>query len=117
MRGIESLVTQAWSPVGSQAVYWGVHPLRLQLGVPRPPIVVFTYLGALDLCAEAAGALIRVRTNLGFQAWAPRPLIGVRTNQASGVCWGCLCGVNSPGAEGVGAQETTAAGKNSLNSP
>ena len=65
------------------------------------------------LCSPAAdrGALPP-----GVSGVGTCPLIWMHTNQASGVCWGCLCGVNSPGAEGVGAQETTAAGKNSLNS-
>ena len=40
----------------------------------------------------------------------------VRTNRASGVCWGCLSSVHSPGAEGLGAQEAMTAVENSLNS-
>ena len=35
---------------------------------------------ALGLFARAAGPLIRVRTHLRFQVWAPRPLIDVRTH-------------------------------------
>ena len=31
------------------------------------------------------------------------------------MCWGCLSGVHSPGAEGLGVQEATAAVENSLN--
>ena len=53
--------------------------------------------------------LIGVCTHLGFQVWAPKSLIEVFTNRASGVCWGCLSHVHSPGAEGVGVQEATAA--------
>ena len=53
---------------------------------------------------------------LGLWAQAARPMIWVHTNWASGVCWGCLSSVHSPGAEGVGAQEATAAVENSLNS-
>ena len=62
---------------------------------------------ALGLCARAGGPLIRMRTHAEFQVWEPRPLIWVRTNQASGVCWGCLSVVHSPAADRVGAQEAT----------
>ena len=95
----QSSVLQAWSPVGIQAVDRVAHQSW-----------------ALDLCAWAAGLLIRVGTHPGFQVWAPRLLIGVCTNRASGVCWGYLSGVHSPGAEGVGVEEAMAAVKNSLNS-
>ena len=44
----------------------------------------------------------------------PRPLIGVRTNRVSDVCWGCLSSIHSPGAEGGGAPEASAAAKSSL---
>ena len=84
----------------------------------------------------AARPLIRVCTHPGFQVWAPRlligvhthpgalglwaqaarPLIWVHTNQASGVCWGCLSGIHSPVAKGVGAQEVMVEAENSLNS-
>ena len=71
---------------------------------------------ALSLCTPAAGPLIRVRAHPGFQVWAPSPLIWVHTNRASGMCWGCLSCVHSPGAEGVGVQEASAAVESSLNS-
>ena len=83
---------------------------------PRSLIGVRTHLGALGLCAETAGRLIRVHAYLGFQVCVPRPLIWMPANGASGVCWGCLSGVHSPGAEGIGAQEATAAAESSLNS-
>ena len=57
-----------------------------------------------------------VGAHLGFQVWAPILLIWVHANQASGVCWGCLSCVHIPGAEGVGAQEATAAVESSLTS-
>ena len=90
MGGVQSLVLQAWWPSGSPALVWVVH---------RPK--------ALGLYAGAAMWLIRLHTHPRFQVWAPRTLIWVHTNQASGVCWGCLSGVHSPGAEGVEAQEAT----------
>ena len=72
---------------------------------PRPLIGVRPHWGALGLCSQAAQLLIRVRAHLGFQLWAPILLIWVGTNQASGVCWGCLSLVHSPGAErGRGAR-------------
>ena len=64
-------------------------------------------------------AAIRVCTHpraLGLCTQAASPLIWVHTNQASGVCWGCLSGIHSPGAEGVGVQEAKAAAESSLNS-
>ena len=99
-------------------------------------IGVHTYSGAFGLCAWAARPLIRVRTHLGFQVGVPRALIGicthpgalglcaqaarlliwVLTNWASGVCWGCLSGLHSLGAEGVGVQEAMATAESSLNS-
>ena len=112
----------------------GVHPpevsgvgahLGFQMWVPRQLIEVCAHRGALCLCAQAAeppiwvhtdprfwacappavGPLIRLCTHLGFQLWAPILLIWVGTNQASGVCWGCLSLVHSPGAErGRGAR-------------
>ena len=83
---------------------------------PRPLIGVQAHWGAFGLCAQAAGPLIRVRAHQGFQLWAPSPLIWVRANWASGVCWGCLSCVHSPRAEGGGVQEAKAAVENSLNS-
>ena len=87
-------------------------------------------------CAPGQPALIQVCTHPSFQVWAPRPLIEVRThpgalglcaqaarlliwvltNWASGVCWGCLSGLHSLGAEGVGVQEAMATAESSLNS-
>ena len=116
------------SPVADQ----GAHPSRVS-GVGTQATGVCIHLGALDLCAQAAGSLSRVcvhpgyqvwvprlliivRAHLGFQVWAPSPLVWVSANWASGVCWGCLSVTHSPGAEGVGAQEATVAGKSSLNS-
>ena len=69
---------------------------RFQVWVPRP--------------------LIEVYAHLGFQLWVPSLLIWVRANRASGECWGCLSGVHSPGSEGVGVQEATAALESCLNS-
>ena len=107
------------SGVCPQAADQGMHPPEC-FGSVRPGSAA-TDLGAhsslaLGLCACAAGLLIRVSTHLGLQVWAPRPLIWVRANRASGVCWACLSGVHSPGAEGVGAQEARAAVESSLNS-
>ena len=73
---------QAWSPVGSQAIDLDVH---------QP--------GALGMCAQAAGALIWVCTDLSFRC-----------------VLGLLIPSHSPGAEGVGAQEARATVENSLNS-
>ena len=64
-------------------------------------------------------AAIRVCTHpraLGLCTQAARPLIWVHTNQASGVCWGCLSCVLSPGAEGGGTPEASAAAESSLTS-
>ena len=52
----------------------------------------------------------------GFQVWVLSLLIWVSANWASGVCWGCLSRVHSPGAEGVGAQEAMDPAESSLNS-
>ena len=84
------------------------HP-GFQLWGSRPLSGVRAHWGTLGLCAQAAGLFIRVCTHPGFQLWAPRPLIWVHTNPASGVCWGCLSQVHSPGNEGVRTQEATAA--------
>ena len=82
----------------------------------RPLIGIHTHLGALGLCTQAAGPLIRVRAHPGFQVWALRLLIWVRTTLASGVGWGCLSGVHSPGSERGGAPEAMAAVESFLNS-
>ena len=82
--------------------------------MPQPLIVLCTHQGALGLCAQAACLLIRVRAHPGFQVWVSMLLMEVRANLASGVCWGCLSRVQSPGAEGGGVQEATAAAENSL---
>ena len=74
-------------------------------------------LGHFGSDAQAAGLLIRVRAHPGFQLWAPSLLIWVRTGPASGVRWGCLSHVHSPGAEGEGAPEAAAAAESSLTSP
>ena len=101
---------------------------------PRPLIEVYAHPGALGLCTQvakplfwvytdpqvwacalgAAGLLIRVCSHPGFQVWAPSPLIWLHANWASGVCWGCLSHIHSPGTEGIGVQESTAAGESSL---
>ena len=81
-----------------------MRPPRVSGVGPRPLIGVRTHLGALVLCAQAAGLLIRVHTHPWFQLWAPSPLIWVHANLASGVCWGCLSSVHSPGAEAVGCK-------------
>ena len=96
--------------------YQGTHPPGVSGVGPRPLIGVRTHLGALGLCAETAGRLIRVHAYLGFQVCVPRPLIWMPANGASGVCWGSLYCNHSPGAEGVRAQEATAAAESSLTS-
>ena len=70
----------------------------------RPLMVVHAHPG---FRLWAPWPLICVYAHLEFQMWAPSLLIWVGTNRASGVCWGCLSGVHSLGAEGVGAQEAT----------
>ena len=92
---------------GPQATNWVTHtPRRFGLVFPgsRATDPGEHFSPALVLCAWGAGSLIRVRAHPGFQLWAPSPLIWVRTNRGSGVCWGCLSCVHSQGAEGVGAQ-------------
>ena len=74
------------------------HP-GFQLWATRPLIGVCTHWGILGLSTQAARPLIMVRTHPGFQLWAPSPLIWLQANRASGVCWGCLSRVHSPGAE------------------
>ena len=76
-------------------------------------IEVYAHLG-FQLWAPRP--LIAVRARLGFQVWVPSPLIWVCVNLASGVCWGCLSGVQSTGAEGVGVQEAKVVEESSLNS-
>ena len=95
---------QVWTPswgfrCGPQATDWGMRPL-----------------GHFASVAQAAGLFIRAHAHPEFQLWAPSPLIRVCANWASGACWGCLSPVHSPGAEGVGVQEATAAAESSLNS-
>ena len=101
---------------GSQAAYQGAHPPGVSGVGPRPLIGVCAHWGTLGLCNQAAGPLIRVHAHPGFQWWAPSPLIWVHANRASGVCWGYLSQVHSPGAEGLGVQEVTAAVESSLTS-
>ena len=115
-----------WSLAGSQGfdqLIWGFEP-----GSSRASLSA-----ALGLCvgqlASAPGAYPP-----RFQVWVPhwglrcgRPAVvsvvspqsanlGAR-NWASGVCWGWLSRVHSPGAEGRGAPEAKAAAENSLTSP
>ena len=129
---------------GSRATDPGVHPpevlvvgahLVFQMCAPMLLIEVLTHPGTLGLYAQTARPLIWVHTDPGFGSvrWGSgasdqgvRPpgvsvvgaqsMIWVRANRDSGVCWGCLSGVHSPGAEGVGEQEATAAAESSLNS-
>ena len=80
------------SGVGAQAADRGMHPSR-GFG-PVCPGSWAADLGvhsswALVLCEGAAGLLIRVHAHPGFQAWAPRLLIGVGTNWFQ-VCAGLL---------------------------
>ena len=70
----------------------------------------------LPVGSQAIDGVAHLSQALGLCARAAEPLIRVHTNWASGVCWGCLSSVHGPGAEGVGAQEATAAVENSLNS-
>ena len=53
---------------------------------------------------------------LGFQVWAPSPLIWVRPIGDSGEHQGCLSLVHRPGAEGGVAPEAEAAAESSLTS-
>ena len=57
-----------------------------------------------------------VGNQLGFQLWAPSPLILVHASRASGERQGCLSCVHCPGAEGGGAPEAMAAVESSLTS-
>ena len=85
--------------MGSQAIDGCAHPPGASGVGAQATDQSVHQLGALSMCAWAAGLLIRVHAN-----------------RASGVCWGCLSGVHSPGAERVGVQEARAAVENSLNS-
>ena len=100
MGGVQSPVLQAWLPADIQAVDWGAHP----------PMASGVGIQATDrVCAPTRG----------FAPMRPGSLdldLGAHPTWVSGVCWGCLSGVHTPGAEGVGAQEATAAAENSLNS-
>ena len=58
--------------------------------------------GALCLCAQAAGLLIRVHAHLEFQLWAPSPLIWVRASRDSGERWGCFSAFTVQGLRGEG---------------
>ena len=84
---------------GTQATDWGMHPL-----------------GRFVTVHPDSQAADQVAAQPGFQVWAPSPVIWVHANWASVVCWGCLSCVHSPGAEGIGAQEATAAAESSLTS-
>ena len=104
------------SGVGTQASDWGTHPSG-HFGPVCPGSRadgLGLHIPSFGPVAWAAGLLIRVRAYSGFQVWAPSPLIWVPANCASGVFWGCLSGVHSPGAEGVEVQEATAATESSL---
>ena len=92
---------------------------------PREPV------GPAGLCAQGLGGNC---SELVLQTWLPRgsqavdqgtpgvSVVGAQSadlgwaNVASGVCWGCLSSVHSPGAEGVGTQEAMVAAESSLNS-
>ena len=90
---------------------------EFQVWAPRPLTHgVQAHPGALCLCAQSAGVFIRVRSHLGFQVWAPSPLIGVHASWASGKRWGCISPVHIPGAEWGGAPEAAAAAESSLTS-
>ena len=91
------------------------HP-RFVVWAPRLLIGIHTYRGTLGMCAQATGSLIRVGAQSGLQVCESRQFIEVRANWALGVCWGCLSGINSPGAEGVRVQEAMAAVESSLTS-
>ena len=128
------LVLQVWSPAGSQAV-GRVAYLYLALGLcnwaVEPLIMVRTHP---RFQVWAPMLLIKVCAHPGFQLWAPTPLIGVHAPppRVSGVAaqsadlgarqpgfrcvLGLLIWLHSPGPEGVGVQEATAASENSLNS-
>ena len=87
--------------------------VRAHLGflvwAPRPLIGVCAHPG-FQMCASRP--LIRVHTNWGLWACAPRQpgyWFGCPLTWASGVCWFCLSGVHSTGAEGAGVKEATAA--------
>ena len=67
-------------------------------------------------CAPWLPAANLVHAHPGFQLCTLSPLIWVDANLASGVCWGCLSCIHSPGAKVVGAQEAMAAVESSLNS-
>ena len=71
---------------------------------------------ALGLCTWVSRPLIWVQPTRGFSCEHPGGWSGCTLSWASGVSWGCLSSVHSPGTEGVGVQEATAAGENSLNS-
>ena len=67
--------------------------------------------GAFCLCTQAAGPLIRVRAHLGFQLWAPSPLIWVRASRASGVGWGCFSVFTGREQRGEGLQRLRLLGR------
>ena len=95
---------QVWVPTwgfrcGPQTTDWGAHPLG-HFGSVRPGSQ------AADQGARPPGV-----SGVGAQSAD----LGAR-NRASGVCWGCLSRVHSPGAERVGGQEATAAAESSLTS-
>ena len=84
--GFGSVSRRSWAAGQS------MHPPEVSCVGTQAADRVCTLPAALGRCTQAAGLLI----------W-------VCTNWASGVCWGCLSSVHSPGAEGVGVQEARAA--------
>ena len=105
--GVQSLVFQAWSPTGSQAIDWVAQPIP-----------------GFGPMHRGSQTLIRVCTHPRFQVWAPTEVSGVGPqsanlgvrNRASGELGGCLSRLHSPGAEGGGAPEAMAAVASSLTS-
>ena len=82
--------------VGQLASALGAHPPEVS-GVGAPP--------GSQVCVASWGFIVGPQsTNLGAH------------NRASGVCWGWLSCIHSPGAERGGVPEAEAAGESSLTS-
>ena len=58
---------QVWLPAAARLLIGVCTHLGLQVWAPRLLIGVYTDWGALGPCAQAAGLLIRVHTDLGFR--------------------------------------------------